>query len=87
MKNNIPFTYGQSRGGHVPPYWRGKCPQSIAVQNLIIERALAAGGEGRSKPPRSRRQLSPSLAHASHCSAPTHSPVHCAYCLLRTLCR
>src|SRR5262249_42302427 len=21
MKHNIPFTYGQSRGGHLPPYW------------------------------------------------------------------
>jgi S-formylglutathione hydrolase FrmB len=41
MKNNIPFTYGQSRGGHVPPYWAREVGQSMAVQNLIIERALA----------------------------------------------
>ncbi len=42
MKNNIPFTYGQSRGGHVPPYWAREVAQSMAVQNLIIQRALAA---------------------------------------------
>ncbi|HEY1603349.1 MAG TPA: alpha/beta hydrolase family protein [Pirellulales bacterium] len=41
MENNIPFTYGQSRGGHVPPYWAREVAQSIAVQNLIIERSLA----------------------------------------------
>ncbi len=41
LKNNIPFTYGQSRGGHVPPYWAREVAQSIAVQHLVIERALA----------------------------------------------
>ena len=41
MENNIPFTYGQSRGGHVPPYWAREVAQSVAVQNLIIERSLA----------------------------------------------
>jgi putative tributyrin esterase len=47
MENNIPFTYGQSRGGHVPPYWAREVAQSIAVQNLMIERALAQAA----KPP------------------------------------
>jgi S-formylglutathione hydrolase FrmB len=41
MDKDIPFTYGQSRGGHVPPYWAREVAQSIAVQNLNIQRALA----------------------------------------------
>jgi len=41
LEKNIPFTYGQSKGGHVPPYWAREVAQSIAVQNLIIERSLA----------------------------------------------
>lgn len=45
MKNNIPFTYGQSKGGHVPPYWAREVGQSMAVQHLIIQRALAAAAK------------------------------------------
>jgi putative tributyrin esterase len=41
LEKNIPFTYGQGPGGHVPPYWAREVAQSIAVQNLMIERALA----------------------------------------------
>jgi putative tributyrin esterase len=40
LEKNIPFTYGQGPGGHVPPYWAREVAQSIAVQNLMIERAL-----------------------------------------------
>lgn len=41
LEKDIPFTYGQSRGGHLPPYWAREVSQSMAVQNVIIERALA----------------------------------------------
>ncbi|MBI2825644.1 MAG: hypothetical protein HYX69_13250 [Planctomycetia bacterium] len=41
MENNIPFTFAQSPGGHVPPYWSREIAHSMAVQNEMIERALA----------------------------------------------
>jgi S-formylglutathione hydrolase FrmB len=41
LESNIPLTYAQGPGGHVPPYWAREVAQSIAVQNLMIERALA----------------------------------------------
>lgn len=39
--NNIPFTYGQSKGGHTADYWRREVGLSMAVQYLIIQRQLA----------------------------------------------
>jgi len=51
LKHNIPFTYGQSRGGHVPPYWAREVAQSIAVQHLIIERALAQAAKSEKAAP------------------------------------
>ncbi len=50
MKNNIPFTYGQSRGGHLPPYWAREVGQSMAVQNLIIQRALVQAAKAEKAP-------------------------------------
>ena len=49
MEKSIPFTYGQSRGGHVPPYSAREVAQSIAVQNLNIERALAQTAKAATK--------------------------------------
>ncbi len=42
LENNIPFTYAQAGGGHVPPYWSREIAQSMAVQNLMLDRAQVA---------------------------------------------
>jgi len=39
--NNIPFVYGQSKGGHSAEYWSREVGLSIAVQYHIIQRQLA----------------------------------------------
>jgi len=43
MEHNIPFTYSQSRGGHVPPYWAREVEHSMAVQYGMLQRNLAQG--------------------------------------------
>ena len=40
-ENNIPFTYGQSKGGHSAEYWLREVGLSMAVQYQIIQRQLA----------------------------------------------
>jgi putative tributyrin esterase len=37
MENKIPFTYGQSAGGHNGPYWTREVAHSMAVQYAIME--------------------------------------------------
>ena len=41
MENNIPFTYGESVGGHNGPYWTREIGISMAVQYAILQRNLA----------------------------------------------
>jgi putative tributyrin esterase len=41
MESKIPFTYAQSRGGHVPPYWAREVEHSMAVQYSVLQRSLA----------------------------------------------
>jgi len=45
MENKIPFTYAQSEGQHKGPYWAREVGQSIAVQYIVVQRALAAAGK------------------------------------------
>ncbi len=40
MENDIPFTYGQSPGGHRAPYWAREVSHAMAVQYEIIRRSL-----------------------------------------------
>jgi S-formylglutathione hydrolase FrmB len=41
MENKIPFTYSQSPGAHVGPYWAREVGQAMAVQYGILQRELA----------------------------------------------
>lgn len=45
MDNKIPFTYAQSEGGHNPPYWLREVRHSMAIQNAILQRSLAAANK------------------------------------------
>ena len=40
MENKIPFTYGESGGGHAGPYWAREVGHSMAVQYAILQRNL-----------------------------------------------
>ena len=42
MENKIAFTYSESPGGHNGQYWSREVGQSIAVQDQMIRRSLAA---------------------------------------------
>jgi hypothetical protein len=41
MDNKIPFTYAQSPGAHVAPYWMREVGQAMALQYGIMQRELA----------------------------------------------
>lgn len=45
MEHDIPFTYAESPGGHVPAYWAREIGTSVAVQHGVMKRSLAAEGE------------------------------------------
>ncbi len=51
IENNIPFTYSESPGGHVPAYWSREIGTSVALQYLIIKRSLAAQAESKDPKP------------------------------------
>ncbi|HEX8200634.1 MAG TPA: alpha/beta hydrolase family protein [Isosphaeraceae bacterium] len=58
MERKLPFTYAQSAGGHRPDYWTREVEHSMAVQSVILRRAL--GQEARDRPEeRSRREDAP----------------------------
>lgn len=40
IDNKIPFTYGESAGGHLPAYWTREVAQSMAVQFAVVQRNL-----------------------------------------------
>jgi putative tributyrin esterase len=40
--NKIPFTFGQSPGGHKPDYWAREVGNSMAMQLAVMQRNLAA---------------------------------------------
>lgn len=42
MENKIPFLFAESPGGHTGAYWSREIRTSIALQNVIIRRSLAA---------------------------------------------
>ena len=41
MENNIPFSYAESPGPHLPTYWSREVAHSMAVQYNVIRRSLA----------------------------------------------
>jgi S-formylglutathione hydrolase FrmB len=41
IEHNIPFTYGESAGGHVPAYWAREIHTAIAVQYAVLRRNLS----------------------------------------------
>lgn len=43
--NKIPFTFGESAGGHVPPYWAREVGYSMNMQYAHMQRELAKKGE------------------------------------------
>ena len=42
MENKIPFLFAESPGGHTGAYWSREIRTSVALQNVIIRRSLAA---------------------------------------------
>ncbi len=48
--NKIPFTFGESAGGHVPPYWTREVGYSMAMQYAQMQREMAKkAAEGAAK--------------------------------------
>lgn len=47
--NKIPFTFGESAGGHVPPYWIREVGYSMAMQYAQMQREMAKKAEGDTK--------------------------------------
>ena len=45
MENNIPFSYAESPGQHLPPYWSREVAHSMAVQYNVIRRNLAESAD------------------------------------------
>lgn len=42
MEHDLPFVFGESPGGHSPPYWSREIRTSVPIQYAIIRRNLAA---------------------------------------------
>lgn len=50
MDKKIPFNYAESKGEHNGPYWTREVRNSMAVQNAIIQRSLAAARKKAEEP-------------------------------------
>jgi S-formylglutathione hydrolase FrmB len=42
LDRKVPFTFGQSPGGHTPPYWMREIFNSVSAQYLALGRAASA---------------------------------------------
>ncbi len=45
VENTIPFSYAESKGRHLPPYWTRAVAHTMAVQYNVILRSLEESGE------------------------------------------
>jgi putative tributyrin esterase len=56
MEHKIPFVYGQSGGGHSPPYWAREVGVSMAVQYAVMQRLLkdVQTKEAKTSPPKTK---------------------------------
>ena len=45
--NKIPFTFGESAGGHVPTYWAREVGYSMAIQYAVMQRNIALAKKAR----------------------------------------
>jgi putative tributyrin esterase len=55
-ENNIPFTYGESPGGHVPAYWAREIHTSVPLQYAILRRNLAMNKDEPKEKPKSEEK-------------------------------
>jgi PhoPQ-activated pathogenicity-related protein/S-formylglutathione hydrolase FrmB len=50
-ENKVPFTYSQSGGGHVAPYWAREVGHAMAVQYALLQRNLKAARKAAAEEP------------------------------------
>jgi S-formylglutathione hydrolase FrmB len=55
MGHGLPFVFGESAGGHAPPYWTREVRTSMAVQYAALQRNLAARDAKPKEPAKTER--------------------------------